>query len=252
MKITLKAERELAFDSPDHLVPWGTRHDSFINPRFNRKLWQLYPPTQVVKVLDLGCAGGEFVRTCINDGNFAVGLEGSDWSKKNRRAAWPLIDHALFTCDVSRRFQLYLDDQLLQFDIVTAWEFIEHINEEDLPAVAHNVQMHLAPGGLWILSVTNQEDTAGGVRRHQTVRPGIWWTQKLESLGFQRADEFKRHFAGHYVRGGKSDNDVNFRLILTNDRSKVPRIPAVPLFLKLYDIWVGSKPHWLLKRLVDG
>src|SRR5258707_1074456 len=92
LRVTLDAEREIAFDSPDHVMPWGTRHDSFVNQRFNKKLWRLYSATQAVHVLDLGCAGGEFVRTCINDGHCAVGLEGSDWSKRYKRSAWALIE----------------------------------------------------------------------------------------------------------------------------------------------------------------
>jgi hypothetical protein len=61
----------------------------------------------------------------------------------------------------------------LKFDAITAWESIEHIKEDDLPMVASNVQAHLAPGGIWILSITNQEDIVGGVRLHQTVRGGF-------------------------------------------------------------------------------
>jgi 2-polyprenyl-3-methyl-5-hydroxy-6-metoxy-1,4-benzoquinol methylase len=58
MKITLNAEREVAFDSPDHLMPWGTRHDNSTHERFNQKLWRIYPRSAFVKVLDIGCAGG--------------------------------------------------------------------------------------------------------------------------------------------------------------------------------------------------
>jgi SAM-dependent methyltransferase len=252
VKVTLQAERELAFDSPDHLMPWGTRRDSFVNERFNKRLWRLYPATQVVKVLDLGCAGGQFVRTCINDGHFAVGLEGSDWSKRHKRSAWALIEQALFTCDLTRPFELFLGVQPLKFDVVTAWEFIEHINENNLQIVARNVQAHLSPGGLWILSITNQEDVVGGVRLHQTVRPKLWWRQKLESFGFQSVDSFVGYFAGQFVRGARKDNAVSFHLIFTNNRAKVPEIPAIPLVHRMFDTWIGSKPQRILNRLIVG
>lgn len=250
--VTLEAERAIACDSPDHLMPWGTRHDSFTNQRFNKRLWRLYSPTQVVKVLDLGCAGGDFVRTVINDGHFAVGLEGSDWSKRHKRAAWALIGDLLFTCDIARPFTLLLDGDPLKFDVVTAWEFIEHIKESDLEMVVRNVQAHLAPGGLWILSITNQEDVVGGVRLHQTIRPKLWWRQKCESLGLLPVDPLIAYFAGHYVRGSRRDNGVSFHLIFTNDPSKVPEIPAVPLTHRLFDAWIGSKPQRILNRLIVG
>ena len=252
LRVTLDAEREIAFDSPDHLMPWGTRHDSFVNHRFNKKLWRLYSATRVVKVLDLGCAGGEFVRTCLNDGHFAVGLEGSDWSRRHKRSAWALIEGFLFTCDVTGHFRLSISYQPLKFDVVTAWEFIEHIKEADLSIVASNVLAHLAPGGIWILSITNQEDIVGGVRLHQTVRPKIWWRQRFESLGFQSVEGFNSYFAGQFVRGARKDNEVSFHLIFTNDRSKVPGIPAVPLPHKIFDAWIGSRPHTILNRLIVG
>lgn len=251
-KVTLDAEREIAFDSPDHLMPWGTRHDNFTNARFNKRLWQLYPVTQVVKVLDLGCAGGEFVRSCINDGHFAVGLEGSDWSKKHKRAAWGLIQDSLFTCDITRPFTLHFQGERLTFDVVTAWEVIEHIKEDDLQMLVLNVKAHLAPGGLWILSITNQEDVLGGVRLHQTVRPKRWWRQKLESFGFDVLDSYAAYFAGQFVRGARIDNDISFHLVLTNDRSQVPAIPTIRVANRLLDAWIGSKPQQILKKIVMG
>jgi SAM-dependent methyltransferase len=252
VNINLEAEREVAFDSPDHIMPWGTRHDHFVNQRFNKRLWRLYPATRIVKVLDLGCAGGEFVRTCIDDGQFAVGLEGSDWSKRHKRSAWALIEQALFTCDITRPFKLSIGEHPLKFDVATAWEVIEHIKEVDLQTVARNVQAHLAPGGLWILSITNQEDVVDGVELHQTVRPKIWWRQRFESLGFESADSFIGYFARQFVRGARKDSDVSFHLIFTNDRSKLPVIPFVPLAHRMFDAWIGSRPQRILNRLVVG
>jgi Methyltransferase domain len=250
--MTLTAERRVAADSPDHIMPWGTRHDSFTNLRFNKKLWRLYPPTQVVNLLDLGCAGGEFVRSCINDGHFGIGLEGSDWSQRHRRAAWALIEDALFTCDITRPFSLRKDGQPVKFDIITAWEVAEHLKPEDLPALAHNVHSHLALGGLWILSITNQEDVVGGIRLHQTVQPQSWWRQKFESLRFQTADRFLDYFAGQFVRGAKADSEISFHLVLTNDQSKTPPVPHVPLSHKMLDAWIGSAPQQIIHKLVIG
>ena len=252
MEITLEAEREIAFDSPDHLMPWGTRLGNFVNPRFNKRLWWLYPVTQVVKVLDLGCAGGEFVRSCINDGHFAVGLEGSDWPKRHKQSAWAIIEHALFTCDVTKPFTLRMKGEPLRFDAITSWEFLEHIKEEDLPSLARNVLAHLEPGGLWITSITNQEDVVGGVRLHQTVRPKEWWRQKLQSLGLESLDAYVPYFRGQFVRGARTDNNISFHLILTNDRSKAPKIPPVPLPNRVLDAWIGSKPQRILNKLVIG
>lgn len=95
----------LAADSGDHLMPHGTRMRSSIDPIFRQKLYSLYPD-KILRVLDLGCAGGEFVRELINDGNIAVGLEGSDWSRNMQREAWPIISKFLFTCDITKPFAI--------------------------------------------------------------------------------------------------------------------------------------------------
>src|ERR1039458_360296 len=101
LRVVLQADRDLAFDSPDHLMPWGTRINDCFNPRFNQKLWRLYPPTKIARILDVGCSGGAFVKSCVDDGHFAIGLEGSDFSKLHRRSAWGTIPQFLFTCDVT-------------------------------------------------------------------------------------------------------------------------------------------------------
>ena len=259
MALILRAERQCAYDSPDHLVPWGTRRNRSTSETFNEKLWLLYPATQVVKVLDLGCAGGDFVKSCIDDGNFAVGIEGSTFSKQHKRSAWAVIPDYLFTCDITRPFQLSLQaesrEQTVKFDVVTSWEVLEHIKEEDLPALAANVHAHMCPGGLWIMSVANWEDVHGGVRLHQTVKPRAWWREKFISLGFEPLEPHRSYFAGQWVRGGyghyqRVDNEKSFHFILTNDATKAPQIPNVTFFQKAFYRWMGSRPQRALKKLV--
>jgi hypothetical protein len=259
MPLVLRAERNCAYDSPDHLVPWGTRRDRSTNGRFNEKLWLLYPPTQVVKVLDLGCSGGDFVKSCIDDGNFAVGIEGSTFSRDHKRSAWATIPDYLFTCDITRPFQLFLqtgsEEQKIKFDVVTSWEVIEHIKEEDLPALAANVHAHLSRGGLWIMSVANWEDVQGGVRLHQTVRPRVWWRDKFTSLGFEPLETHRVHFAGQWVRGGyghyqREDNERSFHFVLASGTAQVPPIPRTSFAQKVFYRWMGSRPQRVLKMLV--
>lgn len=55
--IELKTNYPLATSSPDFISPWGTRRDNSRNPRFNKKIYRLFP-NKVIRVLDLGCSGG--------------------------------------------------------------------------------------------------------------------------------------------------------------------------------------------------
>lgn len=257
-KITVKAEREVAYDSPDHTMPWGTRRDNSHNLRFNKKVQFLFRPgrDQVFSVLDLGCSGGGFVRDCLNDGWLGVGLEGSDISKKFRRAEWATIPDFLFTCDITKNFDILAETgdktQLVQFDLVTSWEVMEHIAETDLPKLAENVKKHLKPSGLWIMSVSPNEEVIDGVHLHQTVKPKEWWIQTFAKLGLTHKEEYVRYFNTQFVRGPKYDGPGSFHLALSLNPALAPKIPKSRLGTSLYDAWLGSRYQKLLKRWVVG
>ena len=256
-RIVVRAEKEVACKSPDHIMPWGTRRDNSRNPRFNQKLYRLYPrQDDFLKVLDLGCSGGGFVRDCLNDGCLAVGLEGSDFSKKTRRAEWATIPGYLFTCDITEEFEVLQEDEKgirrIQFDVVTAWEVIEHIAEDDLPRVAENVIKHLQPAGLWIMSVSPNEEILSGIRLHQTVQAKPWWVEKFRSLGLEHIEEYVQYFNTQYVRGPKYGAPGSFHLILSPDPSMSPPIPKQRLTEVLYDMWLGSKPQLRIRRWLVG
>ncbi len=50
-RVVVKAEREVAFESPDHLMPWGTKRDNSVNRHFNYKLYGLFPRPEPIKVV---------------------------------------------------------------------------------------------------------------------------------------------------------------------------------------------------------
>lgn len=253
-KITLKAEKEIAFDSPDHVMPLGTRTDNSKNQRFNNKLYHLFNKRAAITVLDLGCSGGGFVKNCLDDGCLAVGLEGSDYSKKMRRAEWATIPDYLFTCDVTRQFELFEDGKPMQFDVVTAWEVMEHIKIKDLPTLIANVKKHLKPSGLWIMSVSPNEEIINGAVLHQTVQDKEWWIEMLRKQGFTHLPEFDQYFNTQYIRGPKYGASGSFHLIVSYEPSKSPSIPVQGLSWTsyLYDRWIGSSYQKLIKRWLIG
>lgn len=254
-KIIVNCEREVAYQSPDHLQPWGTKRDSSRNRLFNKRLYQLYKYKDIA-VLDLGCSGGGFVKSCIDDGYLAVGLEGSDYSKLHKRAEWATITDFLFTCDITGDFEILKvsDDkkERVLFDVVTTWEVIEHIAEPDLSIVASNVEKHLKKGGLWIMSVSPNEDIINGVQLHQTVQERVWWIRKFEELGFKHLEEYVRYFNTQFVRGPKYNAPGSFHLILCREPSMAPPIPKKKLSDTFLDWWIGSMPQKVIKKLLTG
>lgn len=57
--IKIITSKSVAFDSPDHVRPWGTARDNSVNLAFNRKLFWWF--RERPRVLDLGCSGGDLL-----------------------------------------------------------------------------------------------------------------------------------------------------------------------------------------------
>ncbi len=252
MKITLKTKYPLAYKSPDHIMPIGTRYDQSRNWRFNANLYRLFPENFLVKLMDLGCSGGTLVKDVIDDGHFAIGLEGSDWSKKFKRAAWAYIPDSLFTCDITKKFEVFQKKRVM-FDVITAWEVMEHIKEDDLPKLLSNVKNHIRPSGLFIVSITSMPHIVNGVNLHQTIQSKKWWVNMFKKNGFTHLQKHHDYFDGQFVRGGRVEKlgeDKQFVLVLSPNPARAPKIPQKPLVEKLYDkYWHLSKAHKLLKIL---
>ena len=124
----VETEFPIAFDSPDHLMPWGTKRDNHSSTSFIQESIAHFKMDRSVKFMDLGCSGGGLVKEWLTYTNFAIGLEGSDYSLKHKRASWPeLYKRNLFTCDISRPYKVSYNSQVYKCDLISAWEVVEHI-----------------------------------------------------------------------------------------------------------------------------
>jgi 2-polyprenyl-3-methyl-5-hydroxy-6-metoxy-1,4-benzoquinol methylase len=246
--ITLKCEKEIADTSLDHLHPLGTRWDNNRNLRFTQKLCKLYDRS--INVLDLGCSGGGFVKDCIDMGNLAVGLEGSDFSKKLKRAAWRSIPENLFTCDVTKSFDIYKDGKPLMFNVITAWDVMEHINQEDLAAVVKNIKKHLAKDGIVVMSIADCPSYQDGVDLHRTQKPKEWWIELFAKHGLVYRKEYFDYFNTQYV-GGKGEKKANFHMLLSLPDSTAPKPPHESLQARIYDKWHRSLGNRILYRITQ-
>lgn len=162
----------VAFESPDHIAPKGTAVNNSTNKKFilamDARLHREFGNI-TCRMMDLGCAGGQTIADFMKLKWQGVGLEGSDFSLKHRRANWSwLADKNLFTCDITKPFQIKLDGRPARFHLITAWEVMEHIPTTDLPQVFRNIRDHLEPGGYFIASTTETSDIHEGLELHQT------------------------------------------------------------------------------------
>ena len=184
--IELDTKYPVAYESNDYLVPHGTVRDDTRYPRFIHACEMYFKDREKLAFADLGCSSGGIVLDALLRGHEAVGLEGSDESFKQQRAQWRIIPKNLFTCDITKPFTLKKDGKLKEFDVISAWEVLEHIKEEDLPVLLENIKKHLNTGGIFIGSIANWDDIdeETGVNWHVNLHPYEWWRDRFAEVGF--------------------------------------------------------------------
>ena len=185
--IELDTKYPVAYESNDYLVPHGTVRDDTRYPRFIHDCEMYFKEREKLAFVDLGCSSGGIVLDALLRGHEAVGLEGSDESFKQQRAQWRIIPKNLFTCDITKPFTLKKDGKLKEFDVISAWEVLEHIKEEDLPVLLENIKKHLNTGGIFIGSIANWDDIdeETGVNWHVNLHPYEWWRDRFVEVGFE-------------------------------------------------------------------
>jgi SAM-dependent methyltransferase len=190
MKFKLEAKKQIAFDSPDHLCPVGSVNDNYSCPDLIDEVIEHFNRRRI-SVLDLGCAGGQFVSDFIQRGYDAVGLEGSTnalvGAGKNNWEKY--LNSNLFLCDITEEYQLYRDNVPMKFDFIHSEEVFEHISADKIDIMLKQIKKHLKDDGICLFGVSKlpHEVVIGDVMYilHQSVFPPIWWKNKLIENGFE-------------------------------------------------------------------
>jgi SAM-dependent methyltransferase len=199
----LKADCPVAVDSADHRWPRGTILNSSVSRRFNLRLYDFFGRKSDLRTLDVGCAGGGFVKSLLEDGYDAVGIEGSNVSQRLRSGEWDTIPYHLFTADATSPFS-FVDrsGRAVLFDCVTAWEVLEHIPEARLGGLLANIAANLAEDGIFVGSIAlfPDGDPLTGAVYHVTLHEPQWWLDHFRAAGLEpvRDHPFRTE---DYVRG---------------------------------------------------
>lgn len=189
--ITLITNHKLAEDSDDHIHPDGIYHDNNFNLQFSTEIENYFKRS--INVLDLGCAGGEFVVKMLEKGHLAVGLEGSDHCLHIDQATvqkmgfmpkghlnWQSYGNRnLFTCDITYDYELRIDDHLLEFDLITCFDVMEHFYEERIDKFCEMVCKHLKPDGIFLASIAMFPLEKDDVVWHKSLFDTTKWSQIL-------------------------------------------------------------------------
>lgn len=169
--------------SLDRLQPIGAKQDNHSNKTYISQIKTLVKDSY----LDLGCAGGQTVIDMSELGYDAVGIDGCGIDQILKKSINPDINNNwtkyfnknLFEADIAKPFYIEKDTKPFKFDLITAWDFLEHPKEEEIPVVIENIKRHLKPEGWFLFLISKSLGT-----HHQCVKEDEWWKQKFEEHGF--------------------------------------------------------------------
>lgn len=164
--LSVITEHPIALDSDDHIYPDGIHYDNHCNPWFVADI-ENYFQDKKINLLDLGCAGGGLVVGMLERGHMCVGIDGSDhclnvnqklidkigtlpaghenWKKYN--------NNNLFTCDITYEYTIEMNNKLMQFDLITCFDVMEHFYEQRIDKFLEMVVKHLKPEGIFVANI---------------------------------------------------------------------------------------------------
>ena len=125
------------------------------------------------KLLDAGTAKGFLVYALCQAGVDAYGIDISKYA----------VDNAML--EVKDRIRLgaiqKLDYPANSFDVVTAFDVLEHIKEEEIPQVCSEL---IRVSRKWVVvRVPTKEEPGDLDAYHETVKPKQWWEKQLVAAG---------------------------------------------------------------------
>lgn len=180
----VKTSYPIAYESNDHLNPDSTLEGICRNTVFVKHCIDVLGKN--FNALDLGTGSGGIVFEFTMNGISSLGIDGSDFCKKHNYGYWPLIPNNFYTCDITKPYTIssLAEKTKAEFDLITMWEVLEHIQEDRLDFLLRNIMLHLKSNGYFIgsISFVPYED-GNGNPYHVTLKPKSWWAKKFGDLG---------------------------------------------------------------------
>jgi len=185
----IKTDFPNAYKSPDYINPAGAKEDNYSNILFLNELKRMAFEHVMVfnkkfSYLDFGCAGGQAVVELYKIGHLSCGIEGSNLdimlnpeiSKNNVNYNWATYkDKCLFKADFTKPFELYnKKNEIEKFDILAAWDVLEHLLPKDIPNIIQNIKKHMHKNSIFI-AIISTTNTEGDINYHQCVKDREWW-----------------------------------------------------------------------------
>lgn len=184
--IKLVSTTNYAKNSNDNIFPESTLDGVLRKPRFSKKIIDIYGDR--ASLLDIGCGAGGIVYDALMAGITAFGIDGSTANKDLQNGYWPILPKNLLTCDATQPFHFTSNDSIFKFKVISSWECLEHISEENIKGFLDNVYANLDNDGYFIGSISRLPYEHNGIVYHVTLKDTEWWIQKFEDSNFEWLD----------------------------------------------------------------
>lgn len=141
--------------------------------------------------LDIGCGIGYLVREALEEGINAYGIDISKYAVENaivkNRVKYGSITSIPFGDNI--------------FDVVSAFDVIEHIHPKDTEKAISEISRVLKMGGFLILTTPNPCFIGDWIYdlTHINVKPPKYWKEILESHGFKVKLKYIPSFLKYYI-----------------------------------------------------
>ena len=201
---------------------------------FRRSLGDWLPRDRAVRVLDIACGEGALLH-CLRSEGFSA-LSGFDISPENVR-----LCHDLGLSFVQQADALRLSERPESgFDLIFAFDLIEHIPKQAAAGFLEQVRAKLAPGGCIILQTPNMGSLYAAYNRYYDLSHEFGVTEKsavdlLMLAGFGRsAIEVKPAWTATTALGRLREWYVRLlhRCIFLGEGGRRPRIPTMNLLIR--------------------
>jgi ubiquinone/menaquinone biosynthesis C-methylase UbiE len=145
------------------------------------------------KLLDVGCGEGHYVRDAIEEGIDAYGIDISSYALENA------LDTVKERISFGSITQIPFADY--EFDVMTAFDVIEHIHPKDTLKAVAEIRRVLKPGGIVIMTTPSSSfgDWVSDLT-HINVRPPKFWRLILEEHDFQVQLFYVPSFLKYYLK----------------------------------------------------
>jgi SAM-dependent methyltransferase len=146
-----------------------------------------------LKMLDVGCGEGYYVRDAMNEGINAYGIDISTHAIENALAE--VKDRITFGSITEIPFA---DEE---FDIMTAFDVIEHIDPKYTSNMVEEIRRVLKPDGIIIITTPNSNFGSWVFDlTHINVRPPRFWKLIFEEHNFEVKMFYVPSFLKYYIK----------------------------------------------------